>query len=31
MDDWGWQGEFLSNSYGSGTASAKFGDVYTVS
>jgi hypothetical protein len=31
MDDWGWQGEFLSNSYGSGTAQSKFGDVYTVS
>jgi len=31
MDDWGWQGEFLSNSYGSGTASDQFGDVYTVS
>lgn len=30
MDDWGWQGEFLSNSYGSGTAHSKFGDVYTV-
>lgn len=24
MDDWGWQGQFLSNTYGSGTAKAKF-------
>jgi len=31
MDDWGWQGEFLSNAYGSGTATAKFGDSYVVS
>lgn len=30
MDDWGWQAEFLSNTYGSSTAQGKFSDVYTV-
>lgn len=25
MDDWGWQGQFLSNTYGSQTATTKFG------
>lgn len=31
MDDWGWQGQFLSNVYGSTRASGKFGDSYAVS
>jgi hypothetical protein len=31
MDDWGWQGQFLSNTYGSSTAQGKFSNVYTVS
>lgn len=30
MDDWGWQGEFLSNTYGSRTAVGKFSDSYVV-
>jgi hypothetical protein len=29
MDDWGWQNEFISNSYGSPRASGKFGRNYT--
>ena len=31
MDDWGWQGQFLSNTYGSAQASAKFSGSYVVS
>lgn len=31
MDDWGWQGTFLSNVYGSQRARGKFGDSYVVS
>ncbi len=31
MDDWGWQGQFLSNTYGSGTAKSKFSTAYAVS
>lgn len=31
MDDWGWQGQFLSNVYGSSMARGKFGDSYAVS
>jgi len=31
MDDWGWQGQFLSNTYGSSTAKGKFSTVYAVS
>ena len=31
MDDWDWQGRFLSNVYGSGTARSKFSDAYAVS
>jgi hypothetical protein len=30
MDDWGWQGQFLSNTYGSSTATGKFSDRYVV-
>lgn len=30
MDDWGWQDQFLSNSYGSKTATGKFSDRYDV-
>lgn len=30
MDDWGWQRSFLSNTYGSSTATGKFSDRYTV-
>jgi hypothetical protein len=30
MDDWGWQDQFLSNTYGSKTAASKFSDRYTV-
>lgn len=30
MDDWGWQGVFVANSYGSATARGKFSGVYTV-
>jgi hypothetical protein len=30
MDDWGWQGQFLSTAYGSQTATSKFSDRYTV-
>lgn len=26
MDDWGWQHEFVANSYGSQRASGKFGN-----
>lgn len=31
MDDWGWQRSFLSNTYGSTTATGKFSDRYNVS
>jgi len=31
VDDWGWQDQFLSNSYGSKTARGKFSDRYDVS
>jgi hypothetical protein len=31
MDDWGWQGQFLSNTYGSSRAEGKFGNSYVVS
>jgi len=31
MDDWGWQGQFLSNTYGSSTAKGKFSTAYAVS
>jgi len=31
MDDWGWQRNFLSNTYGSTTAVEKFSDRYEVS
>jgi hypothetical protein len=30
MDDWGWQGQFLRNVYGSNTANSKFSDSYVV-
>lgn len=30
MDDWGWQDTFLSNTYGSKTATGKFSDRYDV-
>lgn len=30
MDDWGWQAQFLSNTYGSTTAQGKFSETYTV-
>lgn len=30
MDDWGWQDQFLSNTYGSKTATGKFSDRYHV-
>lgn len=30
MDDWGWQAEFLGNTYGSSTARGKFSDSYAV-
>lgn len=30
MDDWGWQDQFLSNTYGSKTATGKFSDRYEV-
>lgn len=30
MDDWGWQGQFLRNVYGSGRARTKFSDAYVV-
>lgn len=30
MDDWGWQHEFLSNTYGSKAATGKFSDRYDV-
>lgn len=30
MDDWGWQDQFLSNTYGSKTATGKFSDRYQV-
>jgi hypothetical protein len=30
MDDWGWQDQFLSNTYGSKTATGKFSDRYDV-
>jgi hypothetical protein len=31
MDDWGWQSQFLSNTYGSTRAVSKFSASYTVS
>jgi hypothetical protein len=31
MDDWGWQGQFLSNTYGSRQAISKFSHTYAVS
>lgn len=31
MDDWGWQTQFLSNTYGSATAQGKFSETYAVS
>ena len=31
MDEWEWQGKFLSNTYGSRTATGKFGESYAVS
>lgn len=31
MDDWGWQRQFLSNVYGSKSATGKFSDRYAVS